>query len=222
MYFSDTDDSGHRSGPDSDDVKAAVARVDRDIARLVAGLKARGIDDKVNLIIVSDHGMANVDPDNAVFLDDYINLDDTERILWTNEIVQIFPKTGKDNRLITSLQSKIKHATCWEKSRIPVRLNYNDSPRIAPIICSTEEGWVTTSHQRFDGVRKRNDRGGHGYDNKYQSMMATFIAHGPAFKTHYLAEPFANVDVYDVMCKILNLTPAKNDGIFKDVKEMLR
>ncbi len=57
--------------------------------------------------------------------------------------------------------------------------------------------------------------GAHGYDNRYKSMQATFIAHGAAFKKGFLAEPFENVNVYNLMCKILGLKPAKNDGNFE-------
>ena len=53
-------------------------------------------------------------------------------------------------------------------------------------------------------------------------MMATFIAHGAAFKKGYVAEPFENVEVYNLMCKILGLKPAKNDGDLERVKGMLR
>ena len=65
-------------------------------------------------------------------------------------------------------------------------------------------------------------RGGHGHDNKYQEMMAIFIAHGDALKKGYVAEPFENVEVYNLMCKILGLKPAKNDGDLNRVKAMLR
>jgi predicted AlkP superfamily pyrophosphatase or phosphodiesterase len=65
-------------------------------------------------------------------------------------------------------------------------------------------------------------RGSHGYDNKYESMRATFIARGPAFRQGYLAEPFENIHVYELMCKILGLKPAKNDGDLRRVQGMLR
>lgn len=65
-------------------------------------------------------------------------------------------------------------------------------------------------------------RGAHGYDNQIQSMQATFIAHGSAFKKGFVAEPFENVEVYNIMCKILGVKPAKNDGDLDRVKEMLR
>ncbi|MEO6049862.1 MAG: ectonucleotide pyrophosphatase/phosphodiesterase [Pyrinomonadaceae bacterium] len=226
MYFSDTDDTGHEFGPDSEETKYAAWEVDGNIERLMEGLKARNIDKKVNVIIVADHGMAPVDTKNATFLDDYFNFDLAEKMLWTNEIVQIFPRTGQAD-VIYSKISKLEHSTCWKKADIPLRLHYNEGRRIAPIVCSSEEGWQTTSHKRYDDWRKDQDepdrtRGAHGYDNRYQSMMATFIAHGPAFKKGYTAEPFENVEVYNIMCKILGLKPAENDGDLNHVRGMLK
>lgn len=225
MYFSDTDDAGHGFSPDSEELKQSVFKVDNDLKLLYEGLKQRKIEKKVNLIIVSDHGMAPVEVDDFVSLDDYFDFEDTERILWTGEIVQIFPKEGKEDAIMKGLSS-IKHAECWKKSEIPARLNYHKSPRIAPVICSAEEGWYMTSKERLERDKKREGwgrkRGAHGYDNKYQSMQATFIAHGAAFKKGKIVEPFENIQIYNLMCKILGLNPAKNDGDFEKVKEMLR
>ena len=64
-------------------------------------------------------------------------------------------------------------------------------------------------------------RGAHGYDNQFQTMQATFIAHGAAFKKGFVAEPFENAEVYNIMCKILGLKPAKNDGNLERVNGML-
>jgi predicted AlkP superfamily pyrophosphatase or phosphodiesterase len=154
----------------------------------------------------------------VTFLDDYFDFELAEKILWTNEIVQIFPKTGKTEEIFSKIND-LPHTTCWKKADIPARLNYQNSPRIAPIVCSSELGWITTSRKRYDDWVKEMDendlarpRGAHGYDNKYQEMQATFIAHGEAFKKGYVAEPFENVEVYNVMCKILGLKPAPNDG----------
>lgn len=217
LYFSDIDDTGHEFSPDAEETKYSVWNVDRYIERLINGLKARNVDEKVNVIIISDHGMAAYYPKQVTFLDDYFNFDElTERILWTNEIIQIFPKQGKTDEVFSKI-NKLPHVTCWKKADIPARLNYQDSPRIAPIICSSELGWITTSHKRYEDWYKDLDdlsrpRGAHGYDNKNQEMQATFIAHGGAFKKGTVAEPFENVEVYNLMCKILGLKPAPNDG----------
>src|SRR5678816_4122548 len=71
VYFSDVDHAGHSSGPDSADVREAIDKVDAAIARIVDGLKARGLFDSVNIIIVSDHGMAAVDVRQAVVIDEF-------------------------------------------------------------------------------------------------------------------------------------------------------
>jgi predicted AlkP superfamily pyrophosphatase or phosphodiesterase len=225
LYFSDVDDAGHAHSPDSEEVKAAVLKVDGNLARLMQGLKARKIDKKINLIITSDHGMATVYQKNAVLLDEYFDFNKTERILWTGEIVQIFPKPGETSAIINALQN-VKNAQCWEKSKIPARFNYQKSPRIAPIVCSAEEGWVLTNRERFENAKKRADfnrpRGAHGYDNQLESMRAIFIAHGRAFKKRKVIESFENIHIYNLMTRILKLTPAKNDGNFMLADQILR
>jgi len=226
MYFSTTDDVGHEFGPDSEETRYAVLEVDEYIARLMRGLEKRGIDKSVNIIIVSDHGMAPYYLKNTTFLDDHFDFGLTEQILWTNEIVQIFPKNGRTDEIYSRIKD-LHHATCWKKGEIPARLHYNERRRIAPIVCSSELGWITTSHKRYDDWYKGEEekdraRGAHGYDNRYSEMRATFIAHGAAFKTGYVAEPFENVNVYELMCKVLGLKPAQNDGNLNNVRSMLR
>lgn len=228
MYFSTTDDVGHQFGPDAEETKYAVLNADSYVRRLVDGLKARRIEDRVNIIIVSDHGMALRDQRNAVVMDDYFDTTDkslADPILTTGEIWQIFPKPGMEDVIMQRLKP-IKNATCWRKADIPPRLHYSRGKRVAPIVCSSDEGWNMTSRKRFEDTKKSPDfaqsRGSHGYDNRYASMRATFIAHGPAFKQGYVADPFENIHVYEMMCKILGLTPAKNDGNLDRVRGMMR
>ena len=227
LYFEEIDETAHEFSPDAEETRYSVHNVDRFIGRLMDGLKARKIDKKVNIIITSDHGMASYDARNAIFLDDYFDLEaTTERIVWTNEIVQIFPKEGMADEIIGKIKN-LEHTKCWLKKDIPERLNYKDGERVAPIICSSDEGWITTNHKRYDDWIKGLDditrpRGAHGYDNSLVSMRATFLAHGAAFKKNYSAEPFENIQVYNLMCKILNLTPAKNDGDFEKIKAVLK
>lgn len=226
LYFSDTDDAGHGFSPDAEETRYAALNVDGYVERLMNGLRAREIDKKVNVIIVSDHGMAAVDLRQATFLDDYFDFDLAEKIVWTNEIVQIFPNAGKTDEIFSKINN-LKHTTCWKKADIPDRLHYKDGKRVAPIVCSSEEGWLTTSRKRYkDWMDDIDDperpRGAHGYDNRYQSMQATFIAHGASFKKGYIAEPFENIHVYNLMCAILGLTPAPNDGNLDVVRGMLK
>ena len=225
LYFSDVDSAGHDSSPDSEETRDAVLKIDGSIARLVDGLKTRKIYDKVNLIIFSDHGMAVVDNNKTAILDDYFNFDLAQNIIWTSEIVQIFPKPGEIDNIAGKLRG-VTNAKCWKKGEIPARFHYNDGARVAPIICSADDGGILTSRLRLADMKKRpsfgKPKGAHGYDNELVSMRAIFVGRGPQFKKRMNAEPFPNIDVYELMCKILGLNPAKNDGKIDRVKQMLR
>lgn len=225
LYYSDVDHGGHDAGPDSDNVKEAIARVDAALGRLVEGLKARRIFDRINLIIVSDHGMTRLDPRQVVVLDDHFDLGMAQQVAWNGAMVQIFPKPGMGDAVYTSLKAKAPHVSVYRKQEIPARFHYGSSNRIGDIVVLAEEGWTINSRDRYrppDPSVPVSYRGGHGFDNALASMRALFVAHGSAFKRGRVVEPFANVDVYNVMAKILKLKPAPNDGNPATVKTMLR
>src|SRR5690606_14930566 len=93
LYFSDVDHAGHDYGPDSDSVAAAIRRVDGYLERLVTGLRARGLYDVINLLVVSDHGMAATDTSRVIILDDYIDLADV-RIVDRNPVLMAYAEEG--------------------------------------------------------------------------------------------------------------------------------
>lgn len=217
LYFNDVDNAGHEFSPDSTETRAAVLKVDADLGRLIDGLKARGIFAQANLIIVSDHGMTTQDPKNTIILDELFDTKLAEKILWTAEIVSIFPTPGKEDAIYNTLKAKLpSQARVYRKAEMPARFHYSNSPRIAPLIVLPDEGWTLTTRAKSDEAkangRKNGLRGGHGYDNELPSMRAIFIAHGSAFKKGIVIEPFENIQVYNVMARILGLTPAPNDG----------
>jgi predicted AlkP superfamily pyrophosphatase or phosphodiesterase len=217
LYFSDVDHAGHEYSPDALETRDAVIKVDTNLGRLIDGLKARGIFEDVNLIIVSDHGMAIQDPKSTIILDELFDTSLAEKIIWTSEIVSIFPIKGKEDAIYNSLNSKLPpQAKVYRKSEIPARFHYSNSPRIAPLLVLPDEGWMLLTRKRFEEKQAKGElqglRGGHGYDNQLPSMRATFVAHGSAFKRGALIEPFENVQVYNLMARILGLNPAPNDG----------
>ncbi len=229
LYFSDVDHAGHDFSPDSPEVGKAINNVDDALGRLIDGLKARRIFGKnVNLIIVSDHGMAVMNPTKAVILDDYFDLD-TAVIAWSGQLVNIFPKNETETeKIYAALKAKpMNGANCYRKAEFPARFHYQNSRRIAPVVCLAEDGWFLTSRDKFDAEKARaqavkNMKGAHGYDNNLESMRAIFVGHGAAFKKKIAVEPFENVHVYNIMTKILGLTPAPNDGNMKAAQNVLK
>lgn len=215
LYFSSVDDAGHRYGPNSAEVASAILDVDNAIAHLISGLKQRGLYDQVNLMITSDHGMAEVPAENSIVIDNFINFADIEQALLTSEIVSIFPKPGKTESLYQQLKQQLPaQATVYKKSELPARWQYKDSQRIAPLLVIPDSGWrlIKQQHQARWQTRKGEVTGNHGYDNAAADMQAIFIGHGPAFKAGSTIPSFINIQLYNLMCKILNINPAANDG----------
>lgn len=227
LYFSDVDDAGHNYGPDAEETRKSVQKVDAELGRLIEGLRARRVFDQVNIIIVSDHGMARVDPRDTIVLDELFDQKLAEKILWTAEMVSIFPNEGKEDEIYESLRRGLPpQARVWRKKDLPARFHYSNSPRIAPLLVLPDVGWRLMTRERFDELRSREGweriRGSHGYDNRAREMRALFIAHGSAFRRGIQIRPFENIHIYNVMAKILQLHPAPNDGDQRLARIILR
>ena len=64
----------------------------------------------------------------------------------------------------------------------------------------------------------------HGFSwrERLALMRALFIAAGPRIREGLRVPAFKNIHVYDFMCAVLGLTPAKNDGDTTVTRDMLR
>ena len=208
LYFSNTDNAGHDHGPDAPQVDAAIAHVDSLIGALVTGLAARGLGERVNLVIVSDHGMTPIDGSRVIRLDDYLDLNDVDVVDWM-PVAAVTPKPGKLPVVYEALR-RTPHLQVFRKDSVPARFHYRDNPRITPLVLLADEGWTITSTAR---LRMGQPRGGtHGYDNFLPSMGALFIAAGPDIQQGRVLAPFANVHVYPLLARLLGVKPAPNDG----------
>jgi predicted AlkP superfamily pyrophosphatase or phosphodiesterase len=107
LYFEDTDAAGHANGPDSSQVRDAIVRDDAYIGRLMDGLSRRGLVDRVNVVVVSDHGMTAVDDTRVIVADDYVSPNDVV-IADINPTLAIFPKAGKEDEVYRRLVKAIR------------------------------------------------------------------------------------------------------------------
>jgi len=210
VYFSEVDSEGHRYGIGSTEVEEAVERVDGYIARFMAGLEERGIHDDVNVIIVSDHGMADIADDRVIFLDNYIDLSDVDPVdVYT--VVGLNPVPGAHDRVLNALKGAHPNFHVFEKGNVPERYHYNDHPRIPDIVGIADPGWMVR-RERVEFDRARFGGATHGYDNRAEEMKSLFIATGPAFVDQATIAPFENIHLYELMTHIMGIAPAENDG----------
>jgi len=217
LYFSTVDDAGHAYGPDSAQVAKAIMQVDQALAVLLDGLKQRGLYGKLDLMLVSDHGMAAVPEQQVIILDKLFETSKAALTLWTPEIVSIFPKPGEMDVIYQQLKLALpQQATVYKKADLPARWHYQNSKRIAPIVVVPEPGWRLMQGEKYRKWLNEPDKnpvtGSHGYDNNNAQMQAVFIGNGPSFAKGAELPPFANIELYNLMCRILAITPAANDG----------
>ncbi|MDO1528584.1 ectonucleotide pyrophosphatase/phosphodiesterase [Fulvimonas sp. R45] len=222
LYFDAVDHAGHKYGPDSPQVDDALRHVDAAMARLVQGLKQRGLFDRINLIVLADHGMAATPLANSVLMDKLIPLDDV-RVVSFGIVAGFNPKPGHDFAAIErQLEQPQQHMRCWDKTRIPARFAYGHNPRVPQLVCLADTGWRITTTDYLASHKGHVSLGEHGYDNADPRMRALFIAHGPAFRAGLRVPEFPNVDVYPLMAHLLGIPPAANDGDYGAVEGMLK
>jgi predicted AlkP superfamily pyrophosphatase or phosphodiesterase len=221
LYFDAVDHAGHDHGPDSEEVNQALRSTDEAMTRLVDGLRQRGLYDSINIIVLADHGMASVPKENSILIDKLVPMDDVEEVS-LGVLAGFNPKRGHDfNAIEEKLEQPQQHMHCWDKSRIPARLNYGSNTRVPRLVCLADVGWRITTTD-YLAKHKHVSIGEHGYDNADPRMQALFVAHGPAFQSGIRFRNFPNVDVYPLMAHLLGIAPKFSDGKLQDVQGMLK
>lgn len=243
-YVPDVDSDGHIYGPNSTEILSTISNVDTMLDQLFQGLEARNLTDIVNVVIVSDHGMATTDVTRLIQLDDIIDMSLIEHSDgWP--LYGLRPKNPAD---LQSLYDRLhEHSTknpgfdvYLRDKDMPERYHFSKNERIAPLWIVPKTGWAIVTMEEFDvteGIEKGlvySPRGLHGYDHENPLMRAIFVARGPAFphKPNSRVEPFRklrhanphmsptnqyveNIEVYNIICDSLNIVPKPNNGTLR-------
>jgi predicted AlkP superfamily pyrophosphatase or phosphodiesterase len=209
LYFGALDHTAHDFGPDSPETNATLAEIDAAIGRLLHGLSAQGL--RVNIVVVSDHGMAPVPYAHSRNVETLVDPDDATYVS-VGEVVGFVPRAGRQAAAEAQLLGRHDHYECWRKGELPPRWHYGTHPRVPPIVCQMDAGFTAVTPQKLAARRPGTTRGSHGYDPADPSMRALFIAQGPAFRQGVEIAPFDNVDVYPLLAKLIGIEPEANDG----------
>lgn len=216
LYFDIVDTAGHHHGPAAPETSEAVASVDASIARLIAGLEARGLADRTVLVIVADHGMAATSPDRAVYLDDLIDMEAVQ-VVHAGAFAGLNPAPGHEAEVQAALVRRHQNMECFNKADLPARLAYGRHPRVPAILCLPDTGWLVATRDR----PVRGPGGAHGYDNMAPEMASLFIANGPGIRSGVTLQNMDAVDVQPLLAHLLGLAGPDVDGSFEDVAPAL-
>lgn len=220
LYFDIVDTAGHYYGPDAPETTSAVAQVDAAIGRLMEGLRSGGLAETTNVVIVSDHGMADVSEDRIISLDARF-APEQARVIWDGPVAAVKPVSGHETEVERALLGRGDHGECWRKNELPGRFQYGSHRRVPEIVCLADSGWRYRSSQTTS-TGGRLSLGAHGFDPALPEMAALFLAHGPAFRKGLTLEPFDNVSVYPLIARLTGVEPLPNDGAIEDVVGGLR
>ncbi|XP_040150228.2 glycerophosphocholine cholinephosphodiesterase ENPP6 isoform X2 [Ictidomys tridecemlineatus] len=229
IYHERIDVEGHHYGPSSPQRKDALKAVDTVLKYMILWIQERGLQDDLNVIIFSDHGMTDIFwMDKVIELSEYISLNDLQQVKDRGPVVSLWPAPGKHSEIYDKL-SQVEHMTVYEKEAIPNRFYYKRGKFVSPLTLVADEGWfIAESREALPfwmnstGRREGWQRGWHGYDNELMDMRGIFLAFGPDFKSNFRAAPIRSVDVYNVMCSMAGITPLPNNGSWSRVVCMLK
>jgi len=190
-YVPNVDSDGHKYGPNSTEIRKTISDVDTMLDHLFTGLRQRNLTDIVNVVIVSDHGMATTSIDRLIQLDDLVDLNLVDHVDgWP--LLGLRPKHPSDipklhEQLLEKSATHPNFEVYLRDKDMPERWHFTNNDRIAPLWIMPKAGWAVVSKTEFDVERGKKEgkvylpRGLHGYDHEDPLMRSIFVARGPSF-----------------------------------------
>ena len=245
VYVPNVDSNGHKYGPNSTEVWDTISDVDVMLHNVFKGLDERNLTNIVNVVVVSDHGMATTSTDRTIQLDDLI---DMNLIAHTDGWPHygLRPKSTMDirglyNRLSAEAEKAPNFDVYLRDENMPEKYHFSKNDRIAPLWVVPKTGWAIVQKDEFNVEEAKTNgeqyhpKGLHGYNHEDPLMRAIFVARGPAFphKPNSRVEVFRkssmtrkdissllkssteNTEVYNIICDSIGIEPKPNNGTLR-------
>ncbi|ORY14586.1 alkaline-phosphatase-like protein [Clohesyomyces aquaticus] len=226
-YVPNVDGDGHKYGPNSTEIRQTIKDADGMLASILHGLEERNLTEIVNVIVVSDHGMATTDVSRLIQLEDLVDPNELSHIDgWP--LYGLRPKKIEDldrlhQQLVEKARSNPNIDVYLRDKDMPERYHFSKNERIAPLWIVPKTGWAIVTKDEFDVEKGKetgevyHPRGLHGYDFEHPLMRAIFVARGPSFphKANSRVEPFRNTELYNIVCDSIGVEPMPNNGTLR-------
>lgn len=105
LYWEQPDEMGHILGPDNPHMESVITGVDNLLSYLVRELKRAELWDTLNVIITSDHGMAQLSRERIIELDQYVDRD-LYTMIDHSPTVAILPVEGRKQYIWVLLEGR--------------------------------------------------------------------------------------------------------------------
>lgn len=221
LYYDLADSEGHRFGPNSTQVNAAISKLDSLIGILFKKLDEINLRDSVNVIIVSDHGMTEISQERYVNIEELASCNSC-KYFNRGAVMNIFIQDKNEvGNVYKNLKQRENHFRVYKREEIPSQYHFNNTHLIGDLFVLADPGWSVGTSKDKDKMSDYNG-GNHGFDNSFLDMHGIFYAIGPSFKKNYKTGTIENVNIYPLLCKILNIIPKQNiDGKLENISFIL-
>lgn len=207
-WFHGADHAGHEDGPGAPSVAAALAPQDREIARLVRELEARGLFASTTLIFVSDHGM--VGAKTRVNLGTELRRRGVRAKTFgiggfASIVAGPSRRTPRDlDRIVTVVREAGLEA--WWRDRAPADWHVAN-PRFGDVVVRAPIGTaIVTSTSLIEGF--------HGYAPSEPEMAALLVAYGRGVRSGASLGRVSALQVAPTVLRLLGLpVPPQMKGV---------
>ncbi|XP_026993795.2 ectonucleotide pyrophosphatase/phosphodiesterase family member 1 [Tachysurus fulvidraco] len=227
LYLEEPDRSGHGFGPNSNEVFHALSKVDRIMGMLMDGLKQQNLHKCVNLVLLSDHGMEEASCERAAYVSSYQADTDAFTVI-QGAAARIRPKRLPEDFFTFNYEELVKNLSCrahdqpmkpYLTEHLPKRFHFANNVRIERAHLYMRSKWQVAIKEN---EIKYCSGGFHGSDNTFTNMQTIFIGYGPGMKYNTTVAPFENIEVYNLLCDLLTIPPAPNNGTHGSLNHLLR
>lgn len=133
VFVDVVDDGGHSYGPNSKELKDIIRQTDEAIKQMLDMLVQEGLEDKVNIVIFSDHGMTEISESRTIDISDHIGYADVEAVRDKGAVCSIWPREGKLEKVsIYFLIIKLRHQLNFFQKRIEPKFSEITSWLLTP------------------------------------------------------------------------------------------
>jgi arylsulfatase A-like enzyme len=225
IWFGDPDHTGHEHGIGSDLTRKALALVDAEIGRIEDTLRTRGLLDRTNLVVTSDHGFSTqtgelrlgalLEPLARPMADgspDIVNAGGSIHIRGGADAARL-------NAIVSVLRQRPEVGAIFTRPGpnggpegiVPGTLSFDvarwNHARSGDILVSAN--WSHAANKAgYKGTTTQTGVAGHGTSSVYD-IHNTLIAAGPDFRERTVSSvPTANVDLAPTLLHLLGLPQA--------------
>ncbi|WKY07436.1 hypothetical protein Q1695_007129 [Nippostrongylus brasiliensis] len=229
-YVDEPDHVLHNNGFYNGELNMVVDSLDKLFGYLIERFRQTGLQDAVDIILTSDHGHAQIErPENIMCVREFLPDDGYEiadHMIYPRdeEVAQQIYKN------LTAAVEKFGYkVNVYLKENLPSRYFFSNSTRVGRIVIDGEIGSAASlkkgcssdlGHQK--GAKTVIHASTHNSDPERQEMRGILVVGGPSIiRGKKVSKIPENIDLYALMCKLLQIPPSPSSSSLSVVREAL-